>query len=256
VHPSNAISVSLPATLLAMGALMLACANPSSGGVAGSDAGAAPSTTAASATPDAQIFAAAREKFAAKDYAGAHGALRAIPEGAPARDDPAFKEIEAAWADWMFDKAGAAADDADKKRHFKEILATPSVDAERRKKAASMIAELEAKAPLPPSPSSSPSAAPLSQLSPPPPDPTFKPLFHDQETPSPAGAPGGPHPPILQGPSGEDAQRRLLEPKVWSGKATVEEIRLLKAICSHLGKRECKDRAAAMLKQKLEKQQP
>ncbi len=57
-------------------------------------------------------------------------------------------------------------------------------------------------------------------------------------------------------PSGiDEAQiRRGLEPKVWSGKASVEEIRMLKAICSHMGDRACRDRAAQMLKQKLDSQ--
>src|SRR4029078_5896874 len=58
--------------------------------------------------------------------------------------------------------------------------------------------------------------------------------------------------PIPQGLADEDAKRRALEPKVWSGKASVDEIRLLKALCSHLGNRECRDRASAQLKKKLE----
>jgi hypothetical protein len=50
--------------------------------------------------------------------------------------------------------------------------------------------------------------------------------------------------------SGYAAQRKALEPKVWGGKASVDEIRMLRAICSHLGDRACRDRASAMLKQK------
>ena len=48
--------------------------------------------------------------------------------------------------------------------------------------------------------------------------------------------------------------RKSLEPKVWSGKASMTEIRMLKAICSHMGDRACRDRAAQMLKQKLDSQ--
>ena len=57
-------------------------------------------------------------------------------------------------------------------------------------------------------------------------------------------------------PSGIDeaAIRRGLEGKVWSGKASLDEIRMLKAICSHMGDRACRDRAAAMLKQKMDEQ--
>ena len=35
---------------------------------------------------------------------------------------------------------------------------------------------------------------------------------------------------------------------------TIDDIRMLKAICSHLGNRECRDRASALLKKKLEQQ--
>jgi uncharacterized coiled-coil protein SlyX len=45
----------------------------------------------------------------------------------------------------------------------------------------------------------------------------------------------------------EEILRRQLEPKVWSGHASVDEIRMLKAICSHMGDHACRDRAAAML---------
>ena len=61
---------------------------------------------------------------------------------------------------------------------------------------------------------------------------------------------------IPQGLAAEDQQRKALEPKVYSGKATIDEIRLLKAICSHLSNRECRDKAAAILKKKLEQQPP
>lgn len=45
----------------------------------------------------------------------------------------------------------------------------------------------------------------------------------------------------------EDAMRLKLEPKVWAGNATVDEIRMLKAICAHQGDRACHARASAML---------
>jgi Rieske Fe-S protein len=50
----------------------------------------------------------------------------------------------------------------------------------------------------------------------------------------------------------EEAMRRALEPKVWSGKASRDEIKMLKAICSHLGDRTCRDRAAAALQRSIE----
>jgi len=46
----------------------------------------------------------------------------------------------------------------------------------------------------------------------------------------------------------EVAMRKQLEPKVWAGRGSIDEIRMLKAICSHQGDRACRDRAAALLR--------
>jgi hypothetical protein len=57
-------------------------------------------------------------------------------------------------------------------------------------------------------------------------------------------------------PAGETAQlappaemeiRRRLEARVWGGRASQDEIRMLKAICSHQGDRACRERARAAL---------
>ena len=48
----------------------------------------------------------------------------------------------------------------------------------------------------------------------------------------------------------ENAQRRALENRVWSGNASEGEIRMLRAICSNQGDRACRNRAHQMLKQK------
>ncbi|UQA57129.1 serine/threonine protein kinase [Polyangium aurulentum] len=47
----------------------------------------------------------------------------------------------------------------------------------------------------------------------------------------------------------EAAMRRQLEPKVWSGRATEQEIKLLVAICRHQRDLPCRDRAIAILRQ-------
>ncbi len=47
-------------------------------------------------------------------------------------------------------------------------------------------------------------------------------------------------------PSDEDTLRRQLEAKVWAGRGSLDEIRMLKAICSHQGDRACRARAAAL----------
>ena len=51
----------------------------------------------------------------------------------------------------------------------------------------------------------------------------------------------------LQGREGEARARAQLEPRVWSGRASVDEIRMLRAICKHMGDRACSDRATALL---------
>jgi hypothetical protein len=48
----------------------------------------------------------------------------------------------------------------------------------------------------------------------------------------------------------EEGLRDQLAPKVWGGRASVDEIRMLKAICSHLGDRPCRDRATEALAKK------
>lgn len=75
---------------------------------------------------------------------------------------------------------------------------------------------------------------------------------------TPAGSAVATHPPadVHPGtPTGlvtEEAKRRGLEAKVFSGHGSIDDIRMLKAICSHLGDRDCRDRANALLKQRLD----
>ena len=73
------------------------------------------------------------------------------------------------------------------------------------------------------------------------PDPVAEPPSPPSPSPS-APSPAG-------GPSDVDADtlRAQLEPKVWAGRASVDEIRMLKAICSHQGDRDCRDRAAKLI---------
>jgi hypothetical protein len=53
-------------------------------------------------------------------------------------------------------------------------------------------------------------------------------------------------------PPDMERTRQELEPKVWKGEASIEEIRMLKAVCSVMGDRGCRDRAAAMLRKQDE----
>jgi hypothetical protein len=91
----------------------------------------------------------------------------------------------------------------------------------------------------------------------PPPDPAPPPTLADPAPLPPPAAQSEAEPsPGSRGPSAagpdEGAVRRSLEDKVWSGRGSLEDIRMLKAICSHQGDRVCRDRAAEILKKKQE----
>ena len=50
----------------------------------------------------------------------------------------------------------------------------------------------------------------------------------------------------------QEAQtRKQLEPKVWGNRASIDEIKMLKAICGHMGDHVCRNRAAEALRKKL-----
>ncbi|UQA59206.1 PEGA domain-containing protein [Polyangium aurulentum] len=66
------------------------------------------------------------------------------------------------------------------------------------------------------------------------------------------GAPGSAPPPGARPVPREEVELRAkIEPKVWGGKATVQEIKLLKSLCAQHGDLACRDRADAILKTKL-----
>lgn len=74
-------------------------------------------------------------------------------------------------------------------------------------------------------------------------------------TPAPEGGPT-----TTTGPAEDDdwaaregQVRAQLEPKVWGGTASTEEIRMLKAICAHQGDKACRDRATETLEKSQKK---
>ena len=188
------------------------------------------------------------ELLAAKDIDGAHLKIQEIPETSTVRDEPAVKDVEGAWADSVFAKVEQAQDTAAKKVLLHSVSATPTVDAERRKKAADLVREIEAKEPPPPIPTYAGGDFPRPTGALP---PSTTPSATPSATPAATGGSS-----IPTGLAAEDAKRKALEPKVFGGRGTIDDIRMLKAICSHLGNRECRDRASALLKKKLESQQP
>jgi hypothetical protein len=51
----------------------------------------------------------------------------------------------------------------------------------------------------------------------------------------------------MQGPDGEAKARAQIEARVSSGRASADDLRLLRAICKHMGDRGCSDRASSLL---------
>src|SRR6185312_8983706 len=158
----------------------------------------------------AELLKQALEKLAAKDIAGAHLKVQEIPESSTVRDDPAVKEVEGAWADTMFAKVEQAPDSASKKALLHTVSATPTVDAERRKKAADLVREIEAKEPPPPVPTYNGDF--------PRPAGTGTAATTPSATPSATPVTSGGGSSIPTGLAAEDAKRKALEPKVFGGR--------------------------------------
>lgn len=179
-----------------------------------------------------------------KDYDAAHKKLLEIPEDVRPTDDPDFMKVEAAWTDWKFQQVTDATDSAKKKTILKEIASTDTVEAKSRTRAADMIREIEAKEPPPVD-----TSAAAHQMGPYVPGGTAPPpSAKTAEATVLTAPPSGPAPELSQ----EAQTRKQLEPKVWGGRGSVDDIRMLKAICSHMGDHACRNRAADMLKKKLE----
>ncbi|HVY44611.1 MAG TPA: FHA domain-containing protein [Minicystis sp.] len=235
-------------------ALFVFVTRQSSGG-----ANAAPQSTAHGAAPaskggDVAAIADAKSLLAKKDYDGAHKRVLDLPDSSPLRDDPAVRTIEGAWADYMFAKADQATDHAEKRRIWQQINFTPTVDPDRRKRAADLIQAMDAAEPPPPEPANNgagsvggprPSTAVGER-----PEHERAPTVAKGSDPAPVPTPA--QPPL--DPNSEEAQMKALMPRVFSGRASENEIKMLKALCAHLGNHDCRDRAAAMLKKKQEGQ--
>ncbi len=250
------VAVGIAIGILAIGGVLLAMrSNPPAVPETGAVVAVEPATAA-----DNALLAEAKALLTAGNIEGAHQKALQIRENSAAREEADFKAVEAAWADSLFAQVEQVEDLAEKRKLLNQIATTPSVDAERRKKALQMMSAIDAKM----NEQKDPRAVPLNN-GPVPTSTRATDPYGDPTAPSTATSPpaattgavaktdttstsGGALPP--QGPPDEAAMRRAIEGKVWSGKASADEIRMLRAICSHMGDKACRDRATAMLKQK------
>jgi len=87
-----------------------------------------------------------REAKGLLDKGDAEAALlrvSAIPEGSNLRESPDFKAIQDGWADSLFKKAAATEDASEKRAILDRIARSPTVEAGRRKRAASELDEMQ-----------------------------------------------------------------------------------------------------------------
>jgi pSer/pThr/pTyr-binding forkhead associated (FHA) protein len=91
----------------------------------------------------AQTLKDAQSLLASGNAEAAMQKASSIPEGSNLRDSQAFKQIQDAWADGLFNKALASQDPAEKRSVLDRIASSPSVDPARRKRAADEIEAMQ-----------------------------------------------------------------------------------------------------------------
>jgi ABC transport system ATP-binding/permease protein len=229
----------------------------------------------AASADDPHVIIEAKRLEAAGDLDAAHAKLTAeIPETSALRDSPELKRIEATWADAQLQRAAAEPDAVKKRALLNQVASAKFVDVDRRKRAADELQKLETGGTdinlLPTATAAKPDAATSPALpeglAPNPFEPSTGRPDTDktkgktppvEKTAPTATDPGGNEKArelMAQGSDGESKARKMLEPRVWSGRATADEVRYLKAICKHQKDAACVARANAMLQDMLKNQ--
>lgn len=191
----------------------------------------------------------------------AHDKLAQLPEGNALRDSREVRDIEARWAESLFARVDQEQDPDKRSALLKRIAGAPLLDDATRNRANDKLRQLDSEAtstadlPVasakPASAPASVAAAPRDRGTPPPPAAGTPKTSNTTasaapEAPPDANAAGQ----ATKGRDGEERARRMLEPRVWAGKATIDEIKLLRAICRHQHDSACVSRCTALLKQK------
>ncbi|MCU0657672.1 MAG: FHA domain-containing protein [Polyangiaceae bacterium] len=212
----------------------------------------------AAATPDTALTAddghralleAAKKADSVGDHEGAVNKLAEIPVNSPLRQAPEFISMHDRWAEKSIAKAAELVDKSEKKTLLNKVAQNTNVNADLRRKAADAMASLDA-------PGTDPNQLPLPRSSDPkaPGDPTAKLVpkkTDDKKDPGATPASTPTTAPPSAPPDANDTemkQRRALEGRMNSGKATKDDLRLLKEICKHQGDAACKARVQEALK--------
>ncbi|AKT38286.1 FHA domain-containing protein [Chondromyces crocatus] len=208
---------------------------------------------AAATRPEDQergLLQRAKEALDRGEYDKAHDLAQQIPEASVVRQDPLFREVENRWAQRNIERGqDGSLSTAQRYELLASVAGTPTVDANLRDRAIELMAVVVEQDPTLPPP---PERMRPNQKRPPGGTATTTPTSKTAPNQSPTTTSKTQETAAAQVPelSGYAAQRRQLEPKVWGGRATIEEIKLLRAYCSHMEDKACRDRATAMLKQR------
>jgi ABC transport system ATP-binding/permease protein len=267
-------------SIVAVGALAVLLHARSRGDAAADPTGNAPAAVAAAAPTPSREQTALDEAKKACAGGGDCDAARAklestLPESSPLRASQDFRDVEARAADQLLARADAEPDMARKRSLYQRVSQNVNVDAARRKMAADKLQLLDSTtASAAAEPTELPIAAPVAA-----PEPAA-PVVHEREheraartaavAAEPAAVPAAPPPsPPPSAPSPrpgvDDRERQLalqgtqdskvllkqqLEPRVFGGRASDTEIRLLISTCKDLGDKACVQQARAVWAQR------
>lgn len=181
-----------------------------------------------------------------------------IPSDSSARHSPEFRRIEASWADSLFAEAERESEPANKRALLEQVAKSATIDSVRKARATTEIATLDAahvdvsELPNSPAPEQGKDAqvkAPQTKHSKPKPKP--QPVEEEPEPENPyrvetPPAPSGSAKAVSAEELAVSGDRQkvvrakaILENKVNAGRATEQEVRMLKALCRQLGDASC-----------------
>jgi pSer/pThr/pTyr-binding forkhead associated (FHA) protein len=226
----------------------------------GGDATGATATISAE-SPEASILSRAKKLCNAGDCDAAHMELMKLPDASPLKGDPELRSIESKWASAVIDRAQAEPDATRKKAMLTQVSNAPTVDQSLRTKAADLLQQMAD------TPSNDPKQLPIATTDAAAPKPDAgvarfdagaRPLPDSgmtSATASTARPPGTGSDLDREGQlalTQKDLAKKALEGKVYSGRASTDEVRLLKALCKEVGDRNCVE----MCRKMLDKPQP
>jgi pSer/pThr/pTyr-binding forkhead associated (FHA) protein len=203
--------------------------------------------------PDDVSLVEAKRLYDAGDYEAAHQKAAQITEGSSLRGSADFRFIEYGWANMLLTRADGESDPASKRGPLERVAGASSVDANLRKTANDRLALLDQPAamalvaldagksaiapaahsgPMRASPLSAPGSPLLALPNPPP---------RSVQKPSPPAVSFDTERTLALSSNASDVQRArdLLEPRVFGGRASPDEVRLLEAICKQQRDPQC-----------------